>query len=142
MHRAFLLAALLATGACGSSEAMRAPPPKQSSLTVATTALRDNLLSAHATFDGALITDVRPTGRCDAVILTAAGSSPVKWKNLGDLIGHTKGDQMIFDIPAGVKTHILSFPSGETAAGFSDTATRIRMGLGLLDRECGGVLIR
>ena len=138
MHRAFLLAILLAPGACGSSEAMRAPPARRSSLSGATTALRDSLLAVHATFDGAPITDLRPIDRCEAEIITARETVPVHWKALGDMAGRTKADQMIFDI-AGVKTHVLSFPSGETAAGFGDIATRIRMGLGLLDEECGGV---
>jgi hypothetical protein len=95
-------------------------------------ALKRNLIAAHATFDGAPVTDLRPTGQCTAEIAAGQLKTPIRWSELGNLAPRLIGGRITFSIPSGGRAHVLSAPDG--AVG-----DRIDTGLGLLDANCGGL---
>ena len=132
-----LLLALLLCGvcACGAEKARGeagGTRPVAPLDPTAFAALRRNMLAAHATFDGAPVTDLRETGRCDAVIITSRGATPFRWADMGNLASRLSGDQTTFNIPAGGRPHTLSARTGAVS-------DRIDMSLSLLDSDCGGV---
>lgn len=127
--RYFLILPALAAALASGAGAQGAPP---SSLRTATTELGRSLVAAHATLDGAPITGLRQTGRCEAVITTARGGTPVRWRDLGNFAPRLMSGRTIIGLPAGGRTHVISARTGKDATG-------INMGLGLLDEECGGV---
>ena len=137
MRSVLLLIFLLGSSACGGSEATRASTPQKSQLAVTTKWLRQNLLDNQTTLDGMRITDLRQTGRCTAVFVTAREAVPVNWKDLGDLITRRNEGRIAYTIPSAGRDHVLSVRETPNAVG--KIATRIGMSLSLFDRECGGV---
>ncbi len=136
MRRSLFLALLLCgVCACGAEKARgeaggaRPVAPLDST---AFAALRRNILAARATFDGSPVTDLRETGRCDAVIVTRRDATPFRWADMGNLASRLAGDQTTFNIPAGGRSHTLSAHTGVLT-------DRIDMSLSLLDSDCGGV---
>lgn len=137
MRSALILPLLLGSSACGSSRATGTPQSHGSQLKLDTTPLRNNLLANRATFDGMPVTDLRQTGRCEAVIVTAQASTPVKWKDMDALITRTEEGRTTYKVASEGREHLLSVR--ETAAAESDTATRIGASLSVFDEACGGV---
>jgi hypothetical protein len=137
MRSALILVLLLGAGACGSSEPTRGSKPDTSQHVSDTDPLRDNLLANQATLDGRRITDLRLTGHCTAVFVTAQESVSVNWKDLGDLITLRDNGRIAYTLPSDGRDHVLSVRETTDRAG--DTGTRIGMSLSLFDRECGGV---
>ena len=131
--RKTLLAAMLATciPAHASAESGATPQTKRSIVTNATRELGRNLVANHATLDDARVVALRPITSCTATIVTTKGSVAVSWKALGNLAPRLIGGFVLYRIPAGVRTHLLSVREGRVAEG-------IGAGLSVLDEECGG----
>ena len=135
MRAALLLSSILfGVCACEAPKAHSAPKTSQAGAPKVTdwsTVLRHNVIAAGSTFDGAAVTDVRETAACAGIIVTAKGSTTIRWHDLGNLAPTRQRGRINFDIPAGGRTHVLSARDGPVG-------TRIDMGLGLLDDQCGG----
>ena len=132
MSRTYVMTVFILICACGQSESESAPQSQQSIVANGTRELSRSLMTAHATFDGKLITRLHQTVHCEAVITTLSGSIAVHWKDLGDLIERLNDGQRVFYVPFGGRPHVISVRNGEAADG-------IGAGLSLLDEECGRV---
>ena len=97
-----------------------------------TARLRALLVDGHATFDGAVITDLKPVGRCAASLITGRGATTVHWAEMGNSAPHTYGAKEAFNLPAGGQPHEVLTRAGETG-------TSVYTQLLGLDMDCGGV---
>ena len=128
--------ALCGVCACGGAERVQGRSGKAPSTVplypTAFASLREDILASRATFDGAIVTDLRETARCEAVIVTARGATSFRWADMGNLASRLNGVQTTFSIPAGGRPHTLSARTSQRTDG-------IDMSLSLLDHDCGGV---
>lgn len=129
MRKAVILVAILGICGCSTSNAEQASKQDRSVVANATRELGRSLVAAGATLDGAPVTTLRQTGRCEAIMTTAKGGTAVRWKDLGALVARIKDGRTIYDVPGGGHHHVLSVRNGKSA-------TDVAAGLSLLDEEC------
>jgi hypothetical protein len=130
MKNTLTVVAALAIGGCAASPAASTPQPRATIISNATLALGRNLVAIHATLDGAPVTGLRQTARCEAVIATARGPVAIRWKDL-DGISHLDHGRVVYGVTAGGRRHVLLVRDGPAGDD-------IGAGLTLLHDECGG----
>jgi hypothetical protein len=93
-------------------------------------ALRANLLSVGANFDGSLISDLTFEKACESTVVTAAERTTLSWGDMGNIAARVEGEQQTVRLPAeDPEGHVLSVPQNDDGDG-------IVWSIGLLVSNC------
>lgn len=99
-------------------------------LSVATDALRSNLLKAGATLDGQPVTGLEAHSSCEGAIVAGEQRATFSWAELGNIAATLDDGREMLELPAGsTSTHQLSMRRG-------DDSNRVIMGIETLETSC------
>ena len=94
------------------------------------------VLVAAGTFDGQPITDVKLSDRCDMAFTTAAGTTVIDFRKVGNFAGRDEGKRWAVDIDDGKGSHTISVPGGTQPDPVGDASWRVDSGFGVIADSC------
>ena len=99
------------------------------------TVLRQIFVKA-GTIDGKPITDLKLIDRCDMAFTTAAGTTAIDFRKVGNFAGRDEGTRWAVDLDDGSGSHTISVPGGTQPEPLGNASARVNGAFGVIADMC------